>query len=176
MIDQQNVPVLRGTPIDRYYLEQAYSAALKSPDPNTQNGAVIPHDATTYSIFLTACNTVPAGVAELPGRMVPPTKYTFIEHAERGVIFEAAAKGMSTVGKTLYCPWYACADCARAIICSGISRVVGHKRMFDDTPDRWKETMVDALTMFREANVEAVLLDGSIPASAIRFDGVLWDP
>jgi dCMP deaminase len=49
-----------------------------------------------------------------------------MEHAERDAIYKAAFVGMQTEGATLYVPWFACADCARAIIAAGITRVVGN--------------------------------------------------
>jgi hypothetical protein len=38
----------------------------------------------------------------------------------------AAGRGVSTHGATLYGPWFACRECARATIFGGIKEVVGH--------------------------------------------------
>ncbi|MBI1264593.1 MAG: hypothetical protein GC187_07650 [Alphaproteobacteria bacterium] len=45
-------------------------------------------------------------------------------HAEMSVISTAARKGISLVGKTLYCTTFPCHSCAKHIVASGIIRVV----------------------------------------------------
>lgn len=47
-----------------------------------------------------------------------------IVHAEMSAITEAARRGVSVKGETLYCTTFPCHMCARHIISSGISRVV----------------------------------------------------
>ena len=87
-------------------------------------------------------------------RLERPTKYSFMEHAERGVIYAAAAAGVPTAGATLYCPWFSCADCARAIICAGIKEVVGLSLLMDDeATKRWAESVEKGLSMLTEAGV-----------------------
>jgi dCMP deaminase len=181
---------------DEEYLLLAYQKATESPDPSTQNGAVIPYKQSPCSsrfsgssivqavktvvdgtdLFVSACNTFPKGVVSKPERLERPVKYAFIEHAERGAIFEACRSGVSTQGLTMFCPWFACENCGRAIICSGIKKVVGHKRMFDATPDHWKESIAHAFAMFEEAGIETVLVPGELNGPEIRFNGQLWKP
>lgn len=166
---------------DREYLVMAYKAATQSPDPSTQNGAVIPYFLVGRERYITACNTFPEGVQSKPERLERPLKYNFIEHAERNCVFNAAAVGLfgcvNMKDITMYVPWFACSDCARAIICCGIRRVVGHKRMMDATPEHWKESIKHAFDMFKEAKVETVLLPDELPeAPKIRFNGELWQP
>lgn len=166
---------------DREYLVMAYKAATESPDPSTQNGAVIPHYFMGRERYYCACNTFPEGVKSTPERLERPMKYNYIEHAERNCINMAAKNGLfSCVNPselTLYVPWFACSDCARSIIASGIKRVVGHKRMMDATPEHWKESIKHAFVMFEEAKVEWVLIPDELPeAPQIRFNGELWQP
>lgn len=166
---------------DKELLLLAYKAATKSPDPSTQNGAVIPYAAldhveNTIEKNVSACNEFPPGVQYLPERLERPLKYSFIEHAERNVIFKAAAMGLVLTGKTMYVPWFACADCARAIICSGITRVVGHQRMLDATPDHWKESIAHAMTMLKEAGIQLDLIPDVLHGPQIRFNGKIWTP
>lgn len=159
---------------DAELLRMAYKKATESPDSSTQNGAVIPFHQSAY---LAACNTFPPGVSgAVPERLQRPLKYAFVEHAERGVLHAALRQGVYTVGLTMYCPWFACADCARAIIGAGISRVVGHQQMMDLTPDHWKDTIGHAFAMFAEAKVETVLYSGKLNGPAIRMNGQLWEP
>lgn len=156
-------------------LRKAYRlAALYSDDPNTKNGAVLVNEEGR-PIGIGA-NNFAAGVALTPDRLERPKKYEFVEHAERDAIFTAARNGERTAGSTLYCPWYACAPCARAIIKAGIVRVIGHKQMFDRTPDPWKETIAYGNEMFHEAGVEALQFDGPIGDCTGFINGELWYP
>lgn len=167
---------------DKEYLVMAYNVATSSPDPSTQNGAVIPYcltDEMGVSMkerFISACNTFPEGVQNTPERLVRPLKYNFIEHAERGAILAAAKEGIPLSGLTMYVPWAACSDCARAIICSGIRRLVLHKDMMDRTPDHWKESIKHAFEMFSEAEIAIEYVEGKLDAPAIRMNGELWQP
>lgn len=156
------------------YLRLAYSAAASgSDDPSTHNGAVLV--LTTGDIFC-GSNHFPRGVIRSADRLERPKKYAYMEHAERDVILKAASAGGMTKGATLYVPWYACADCARAIIGAGISRVVGHKQMFDKTPERWRASIADGDAMLDEAGVIREQYDGPLFAVRVRFDGQWWHP
>lgn len=156
-------------------LRNAYRvAAYYSDNPRTQNGAVLVN--RNGQPIGTGANSYPNGVLNKPDRLERPKIYTFLEHAERNAIFSAACKGEEIAGGTLYCPWYACADCARAIIQTGIVRVIGHKQMFDRTPDRWKETIAYGDEMLKEAGVEALQYDGLIGDCTGLFDGEIWNP
>jgi dCMP deaminase len=50
-------------------------------------------------------------------------KFFWVEHGERNAIYNAARMGVAINGCTLYVNRFPCADCARAIIQSGISSV-----------------------------------------------------
>lgn len=114
---------------------------------------------------------------QTPECLERPLKYNFIEHAERNAVLKAAKLGVALEGMQMFVPWFACSDCARAIICSGVRRVVGHQRMMDATPDHWKESIAHAVTMLKEAGVETILIQESLPeAPVIRFNGSLWQP
>jgi dCMP deaminase len=164
--------------IDLKWMKGAYQFARNSPDPSTQNGAVLvdfqdPRHPDGY--FVTgACNTFPNGVRVTHERLERPLKYSVIEHAERNVIYSAAALGEKVRGLTMYCPWFACAECARAIIQSGVIEVVGHQSIFDLPDSRWKESITLAHTLLREADVAIRIVDGKV-GEAIRFDGTLQE-
>ena len=157
----------------RQYLLQAYQEATKSPDPSTQNGAVI---VTTEGVSIYDHNRFPEKVLYSEGRLERPLKYDFIEHAERNVIYRCAKLGHATHGATMYVPWFACCDCARGIIQAGISHVVGHQRMADDTPDRWKESIGNAMTMLKEAGVQITMIPDFLDGPKILFNGKWWTP
>jgi dCMP deaminase len=78
--------------------------------------------------------------------------------------------GVATAGATLYCPWFACTDCARAIIQAGITEVVGLISLRNATPARWLLNVEMAEKMLEEAGVSQRLLAGSVGVT-IRFDG-----
>jgi len=162
----------------QHFIEEAYLQAQNSPDPSTQNGALIVKFGYETEIIGRACNTFPPGVEKTPERLVRPLKYQFVEHAERGAIYDAARNGKSTVGATMFVPWAACADCGRAIICAGISKVVVHRRMMDATPDHWKESIKSAMIMLSEAGVVIDYLETGIinEKYAIRFNESKWVP
>jgi dCMP deaminase len=149
------------------YLREACRYAVQhSHDPETQNGAVL----ATRRQTIYAANCVPPGVARHEHRLRRPFKYDFIEHAERSVIYKAAATGIPTAGGVLYCPWFACTDCARAIVMAGISEVVGLIALRNATPARWLLNVELAEKILAEACVSQRLLADTVGVT-IRFDG-----
>lgn len=163
------------------YLLMAYKEATKSPDPSTQNGAVlIFHDLHGREQYYFGHTDYPEGVKNKPERLERPMKYSFVEHAERKLVFEAARMGVfgcyNARDMLMVVPWFACADCARAIVDVGIKHVVGHKRMMDKTPDHWKQSVEYGLAMMGEAGVKMELIDTILDGPEIRFNGELWRP
>lgn len=156
------------TDVDYECLQAAYrTAASKSTDPSTQNGAILVVDGR---VIARGANHFPRGVVESEDRFERPLKYSFIEHAERNSIYEAARLGRMTSGATMYCPWFACADCGRAIIQAGVVRVVGHKTPLHASRPDWQTSIAVATQMLTEAGVRMDYLEGSFDV-LIRFDG-----
>jgi dCMP deaminase len=162
------------------YLRNAYRyAELFSDDPLTKNGAVLV--GVDGRIIGVGANTLPENVEKTPERLERPTKYRFMEHAERNAIYHAAVIGASTLGSTLgstmYCFWITCADCARAIIQAGVKRVVGHKQFCDIAKsDRWDESIEAGFAMLKEAGVTVDFYDGPIGDVTAYYDGKVWKP
>jgi dCMP deaminase len=156
---------------DAIYLREACRvAAAESQDPRTQNGALL---RSRTGHVITAANQFP-NIVITEERRSNNTKYSYIEHAERHVIYRAARHGIITHDATLYCPWFACSECARAIILAGVSRVVGHIKPKLITPERWQQTIAIADTMFNEAGVETILLDEPLDVR-FMFNGEFID-
>jgi dCMP deaminase len=156
--------------MDRHFLELAYEYAKKfSPDPRTQNGAVIVNP-NTLEIISYGANRFPDGVKNLPERLQPENKRDYLEHAERDAIFSALRQGKNTQGATMYVPWFACSDCAKAIIGAGIRCVVGHLTPCATT-NTWTPSINIGLTMLEEANVNYRYFDGVIGVKNLRFSG-----
>lgn len=135
---------------------QLYRLAVLSPDPSTQNAAILMRKGEQFP-FAGAYNGFPRGVAVTPERLVKPVKYQFMEHAERNAIYTATRAGQSTEGATMYCLWAACTDCARAIIQAGIKRVVTYDKYASNTYGRWYEDVRLAMDMLNESGVEVVV-------------------
>ena len=133
---------------DKYYLDICKVVAARSKDPNTQIGCVI--IGPNHEIRSTGYNSFPRGIRDdVPERLVRPTKYLWIEHAERNAICNAARAGTATEGCTLYVEIMPCMDCARAIVQAGITEVViSAERMA-----QWKQA--DSLVRL----VDSVFLD-----------------
>lgn len=151
-----------------------YRYATDSPDPRTQNAAFIYNkDGKLISL---ACNRMPRGVKANDSRWERPNKYNFVEHAERNAIYKSAEYGCSTYGGTMVAPWAACCDCARAIIQSGIRRVVRHKEACERGDSHWLEQMKLADEMFEEADIDILELSVTFDEVDIRHSGELWRP
>ncbi|NBT76116.1 MAG: CMP deaminase [Betaproteobacteria bacterium] len=135
--------------LDPFFLRVACNVArTQSDDPHTQNGAVL---VAERGENVAAANTLPPDVQHRAERLERPMKYNYIEHAERNVIYTAARLGIPTKRATLYCPWFACTDCARAIIIAGIHEVVG--LAYPEAHGSWKESIERADEMLREAGI-----------------------
>lgn len=153
---------------DKEWLTLAARQASHSPDPSTQVGAVVV--SPTGDTISRGCNTFPRAVQSLPHRLERPDKYSYIEHAERNAIYEAARMGTSLYGATMYANWAACADCARAIIQAGIKRVVTLKSYRDNPSDRWDLSVPDE--MLAEAGVRLDVIDHTCGVQLL-FNGKL---
>lgn len=156
-------------------LSDAYAVATLSPDPSTQCGACL---QCVGAQPVCASNSYPAQEAPGPAERLLDRAYKsqWIEHAERRVIYRAAAQGFSTSRATLYAPWAACVDCARAIIAASVARVVVHKQRMDVVSERWAASIAAAHEMLRFYGIEIIEYDGPIAVTPIRIQGRLWCP
>jgi dCMP deaminase len=151
------------------YMRQAYLLAQSSPDPRTQNGAVLVDPKTGYIVSV-GVNTLPRFVHRKPERLESPEKYKWIEHAERYTIQNAARLGTKTDGTVLYCCWAACQDCARQIINAGVVEVVSHRLDLHNNVAHWEESISAAMQMFKEAGVGYREIDAKFDID-IMFNG-----
>ena len=138
-----------------YFRNIAQQVKLKSKDEATQIGVVIV--GKDNEIVSTGYNSFPRGIDDYrPERQERPEKYYWMEHAERNAIYNAARIGVSTKGCTMYMTCgIPCADCARAIINSGIEKIVIEEcGMGSGAKDgRWTEHGLRSITMFIEAGM-----------------------
>lgn len=141
---------------DKYFITMAYLAAMRSKDESTHCGAVIVDEmnnvvATGYNSFVRGIND------HVPERQLRPEKYLWFEHGERNAIYSAAMNGHALKGCKIYVTGIPCADCARAIIQSGIKEVV--VRVRDKFGCEWNDSMRVSCTMFEEAGVKLTKID-----------------
>ena len=140
-----------------YFMGLAHLSALRSKDPNTQVGAcIIDHENKVVSI---GYNGMPRGCNdnEFPwdreGGFLD-TKYAFVVHAELNAILNSPR---SVKDCTLYVSLFPCNECAKAIIQSGIRKVVYESDKYDGT-----EGNIASKKMLEEAGVELVQTDHEV--------------
>jgi dCMP deaminase len=138
---------------DQYYLAICKVVAARSKDPNTQIGCVIVGPAR--EIRTTGYNSFPRGIRDdVPERRERPTKYLWIEHAERNAICNAARCGTPLDLCTIYVEIMPCMDCGRAIVQAGIREVVvSEERMRQYSSDYYDQHFRMVETLFQEAGV-----------------------
>lgn len=162
------------------YIDRCFKLLIKkaqsSPDPSTQNAALIVIDVfDELHIVSIGNNDFPSGVKP---RLNRPEKYSFIEHAERNAIYEASREEDSTEGGAMVALWAACADCARGIIQSGIRTLYRHSFYSmqghgNNMADRmsWEASTNIGDQMMREAGIDIVEYDCYSRGMAILFNG-----
>jgi dCMP deaminase len=106
---------------DRRFFDLGRLVSSWSEDRSRKVGAVIVGPANDLRAI--GYNGLPRGVrsnVEERHDRTANEKYYWFEHAERNAIYNAARSGIATEGCRLYTTLFPCADCARAIIQSGI--------------------------------------------------------
>ena len=110
---------------DEYFMGVAILSAMRSKDPNTQVGACIV--SPDRKIVGVGYNGFPKGCSDddLPwereGNWID-TKYPYVCHAELNAILNSSITSLK--GSTLYVALFPCNECAKAIIQTGIKKVI----------------------------------------------------
>lgn len=108
---------------DQRFMNLARHVAGWSKDRSRKVGCVVV--GQNKEVRATGYNGFPRGVNDdVEERHQRPAKYDWTEHAERNAIYNAARVGTPLEDCMLYVSLFPCAACARAIIQSGIGRVV----------------------------------------------------
>lgn len=164
------------TEADRNYLEMALAERANSDDPKARYvqqsgvGAVI---VGRDGVLARSANVLPPALKKhsaANGSFVSEIeRYHFVEHAERAAIFKALLSGQTLDGGTIYCTRFPCSDCARAIVWSGISRVVLSAGFAGEA--RWLEAQRGALQVLRRSGVTVRVLTPS-PAQPAVIDPI----
>lgn len=164
---------------DELFIRQAMLIAEKSKDPSTKVGCVIV--GQDNAILSMGFNGFPRGVHEedvshdragpdgdpahpfayliekrvLNDRWDRPQKYSWVEHAERNAIYNAARHGIKIAGAKAYLNWepHPCADCCRGLIQAGIVEIIGPDIVFPGTGSGTSYHITYSQQMCEEANV-----------------------
>lgn len=145
---------------DEYFMGLAHLSALRSKDPNTQVGAAIVDE--NHRVVSVGYNGFPTGVSddEFPWSReggVLDSKYAFVVHAELNAILNSQR---SVRGCTIYVSLFPCNECAKAIIQSGIKRIVYESDKYNGV-----DTNIASKRMLRAAGVELVRINHTISIS-----------
>ncbi|SMC91118.1 deoxycytidylate deaminase [Primorskyibacter flagellatus] len=115
------------------FVALAREMASWSEDRDRHVGAVIVGQG--HEVRASGYNGLPRGVSAAEDARFDRAsgeKFHWVEHAERNAIYNAARSGAALEGCTIYVTRFPCADCARAIIQSGIACVVSPARPEND--------------------------------------------
>ncbi|MCH3962595.1 MAG: dCMP deaminase family protein [Solobacterium sp.] len=153
-MDQRTEDVLSW---DEYFMGLAHLSALRSKDPSTQVGAAIVDE--NHRVVSVGYNGFPSGVsdADFPWQRVGgvlESKYAFVVHAELNAILNSQR---SVRGCTIYVSLFPCNECAKAIIQSGIKKIVYESDKYNGT-----DTNIASKRMLKAAGVELVRISNTI--------------
>lgn len=142
---------------DEYFMGLAHLSALRSKDPNTQVGAAIVDE--NHRVVSVGYNGFPTGVSddEFPWSRegdVLTSKYAFVVHAELNAILNSQR---SVRDCTIYVSLFPCNECAKAIIQSGIKKIVYESDKYNGV-----DTNIASKRMLRAAGVELVRISNTI--------------
>ena len=134
---------------DEYFMGLAHLSAMRSKDPSTQVGAVIV--SGVHRVVSIGYNGFPNGCSddEFPWDRegdFGATKYPYVVHAELNAILNSKN---DLRGCSIYVSLFPCNECAKAIIQSGISRIVYESDKYADT-----DATIASKRMLRAAGVE----------------------
>lgn len=148
---------------DEYFMGLAHLSALRSKDPNTQVGAAIVDE--NHRVVSVGYNGMPKGCSddEFPwGRIgtMLNSKYAYVVHAELNAILNSK---WPVTGCTIYVSLFPCNECAKAIIQSGIQRIVYESDKYADS-----ESTIASKKMLEAAGVEICRLENTISLQVVK--------
>lgn len=162
----------------REWLAYCYIQAQYSPDPSTQNAACLVGPNGDLWPGTADVNRPTDKWIMTEEDWERPRKYSLVGHAERACIFYAARMGIATHDCTMVACWASCAECAIAIVESGIKRLIRHKR---DAYAQWDASTTLGDEIMKRNNVEIIEIVGSLSEHIpnlpqVRFGGELILP
>ena len=148
---------------DEYFMGLAHLSARRSKDPNTQVGAAIVDE--NHRVVSVGYNGFPSGVSddEFPWSReggVLESKYAFVVHAELNAILNSPR---SVRGCTIYVSLFPCNECAKAIIQSGITRIVYESDKYNGI-----DTNIASKRMLKAAGVVLQRIENTIDITVTK--------
>lgn len=142
---------------DEYFLKLAMLASERSTCPRMHCGCVLVKDRF---VLATGYNGSIPGLShcEDVGCLIVDNHCVRTNHAEINALVQAVTHGVTIKGSTAYVTNMSCTTCAKALIASGIVRVV----VFSDFHDTL------ATQFFSEAGIEVEKLP--MPSKTIKYD------
>ncbi|MEG1066520.1 MAG: dCMP deaminase family protein [Erysipelotrichaceae bacterium] len=142
---------------DEYFMGLAHLSAMRSKDPNTQVGAVLVSNdkrvvGIGYNGFPNGCNDDDFPW-EREGKS-NDTKYPYVVHTELNAILNS---NKDLRGCSIYVSLFPCNECAKAIIQSGIKKIVYECDKYSLT-----DGTLASKRMLKAANVELVHMPNRI--------------
>ena len=136
---------------DCYFMAMAHLSAKRSKDPSTKVGAVIV-DELKHIVGI-GYNGFPNGCSddEFPWSRegeYEETKYPYVVHAELNAILNSTK---DLRGCTIYVSLFPCNECAKAIIQSGIKKIVYESDKYASSP-----STIVSKRMLQAAGVELI--------------------
>lgn len=146
---------------DEYFMSIAVLSSLRSKDNHTKVGACIV--SCDHKVLSLGYNGMPIGVDdnEIPwassqdNKPYLETKYPYVCHAELNAILNS---NHNLNGATVYVTLFPCNECTKAIIQSGIKKIVYLSDKYHNT-----EAEVAARKMLDMAHIEYVEYKGKVP-------------
>lgn len=136
---------------DEYFMGVAELSAKRSKDPNRQVGACI----TKNNVIVgTGYNGFPRGCSDddfpwmKDSDEITETKFAYVVHAELNAILNSTRRNLNDA--VLYVTLFPCTECTKAIIQSGIKKVI-----YKDLGKHEKEINA-SLKMFKSSGVEVI--------------------
>ena len=148
---------------DEYFMGLAHLSALRSKDPSTQVGAVIVDQSN--KVVSIGYNGLPCGCSDdvfpwgKEGSM-QESKYAYVVHAELNAILNSAR---TVTGCSLYVSLFPCNECAKAIIQSGIRKIIYESDKYADT-----DAVKVSKRMLKASGIELVQLQNSVTLTVKR--------
>lgn len=119
---------------DTYFMSIAILSAQRSKDPNSKVGAVLV--SQDHRVLSLGYNGMPTGIDESKlswereADNILDTKYPYVCHAELNAILNSNHNLKNSI---CYVTLFPCNDCAKAIIQSGISKVIYLEDKYPDS-------------------------------------------
>ena len=112
---------------DEYFISLTLLLASRSPSKRLKVGSVIVKD---NRIISSGYNGFPASTPHIS--IMKDNHEINTIHAEINTISDAAKRGTSIEGSTIYINYYPCIHCTKSIIASGIKKVIYYKDYRND--------------------------------------------